>query len=385
MTDGARHTTDPVQPDESLSGEKAERNGSGLPGSGSANGRPSIMQPRPVPRQSPSSPGSSPGKPDRGGTSPAETFSSAPVLPNPLSGSKPPAVPPVMPPDSSSSAPSTPGTRPAPSVVQPTPPSAAETISNRLAAARQAVKEKAASMKEAAVQASENRAKERELRAAERRAAERKAAVEAAELHASQSGSGYGSGMSHSGGPSGPRRPGALGPAAAGLPGVPAVSGTTPAPAGTSTAHYTAPGGPRTTPPARPGTAARTSTGHRTRKARLRLSRVDPWSMMKTAFLLAIAFGIVTWVAVFVVWSAIGAAGVFDNINRTVQEVLGTPGADPFRIQDYVSTNKVMGFTTLLACADVLILTALATLGAFLYNIAATLLGGLEITLASED
>ena len=106
---------------------------------------------------------------------------------------------------------------------------------------------------------------------------------------------------------------------------------------------------------------------------------------MKTAFLLSIAFGIVTWVAVLVTWSAIDAAGVFDNINRTVSEVLGTGASEPFRIEDYVGTNKVMGFTTLLACADVLIITALATLGAFLYNIAATLLGGLEVTLASED
>lgn len=124
---------------------------------------------------------------------------------------------------------------------------------------------------------------------------------------------------------------------------------------------------------------------HQTRKARLRLSRVDPWSVMKTAFLLSIAFGIVTWVAVFIIWSAIGAAGVFDNINSTVQEVLGTPTAEPFRIENYINTGKVMGFTTLLACADVLIITALATLGSFLYNIAATLLGGLEVTLASED
>ena len=122
-----------------------------------------------------------------------------------------------------------------------------------------------------------------------------------------------------------------------------------------------------------------------TRKARLRLSRLDPWSVMKTAFLLSIAFGIVTWVAVFIVWSAIGAAGVFDNINNTVTEVLGTPAAEPFRIENYINTGKVMGFTTLLACADVLIITALATLGSFLYNIAATLLGGLEVTLASED
>ncbi len=131
--------------------------------------------------------------------------------------------------------------------------------------------------------------------------------------------------------------------------------------------------------------APKTSTRHQTRKARLRMSRIDPWSVMKTSFLLSIAFGIVTWVAVFIVWSAIGAAGVFDNINNTVTEVLGTPAAEPFRIENYINTGKVMGFTTLLACADVLIITALATLGSFLYNIAATLLGGLEVTLASED
>jgi hypothetical protein len=131
--------------------------------------------------------------------------------------------------------------------------------------------------------------------------------------------------------------------------------------------------------------APKTSNRPQTRKARLRMSRIDPWSVMKTSFLLSIAFGIVTWVAVFIVWSAIGAAGVFDNINNTVTEVLGTPAAEPFRIENYINTGKVMGFTTLLACADVLIITALATLGSFLYNIAATLLGGLEVTLASED
>ena len=130
---------------------------------------------------------------------------------------------------------------------------------------------------------------------------------------------------------------------------------------------------------------AKVSSRPQTRKARLRMSRIDPWSVMKTAFLLSIAFGIVTWVAVFIIWSAIGAAGVFDNINSTVQEVLGTPTAEPFRVENYINTGKVMGFTTLLACADVLIITALATLGSFLYNIAATLLGGLEVTLASED
>ena len=36
---------------------------------------------------------------------------------------------------------------------------------------------------------------------------------------------------------------------------------------------------------------------------------------MKTSFLLSIAFGIVTVVAVAMVWSVLGAAGVWDSIN----------------------------------------------------------------------
>ena len=126
-------------------------------------------------------------------------------------------------------------------------------------------------------------------------------------------------------------------------------------------------------------------TPRRTRKARLRLSRLDPWSVMKTSFLFSIAAGIMLVVAVYVVWTVIGTSGLFDSLNDMVKSVVSTPGdTTPFRVQEYVNTQKVMGVTALLACVDVLIFTALATLGSFLYNLAATMLGGLEITLAED-
>ena len=46
--------------------------------------------------------------------------------------------------------------------------------------------------------------------------------------------------------------------------------------------------------------------------------------------------------------------------------------------------QKVLGLAAILAVIDVLIFTALATLGSFLYNLAATVLGGLEVTLAED-
>jgi hypothetical protein len=136
-----------------------------------------------------------------------------------------------------------------------------------------------------------------------------------------------------------------------------------------------------TKPPSRKTT---TSARKGPRRARLRLTRIDPWSVMKTAFLLSIAFGVVTVVSVFMVWSVLGAAGVWDSINETVQNILGGDGAGNFDVQNYVGVSRVMGFTLLVAVIDVVLITAIATLGAFLYNMAAALLGGIEVTLTED-
>lgn len=132
--------------------------------------------------------------------------------------------------------------------------------------------------------------------------------------------------------------------------------------------------------------AKRTASGRKPpRRARLRLTRIDPWSVMKTAFLLSIALGVVTVVSVLMVWSVLGAAGVWDSINQTVQNILGGESAGDFDIENYLGTSRVLGFTMLVAVIDVVLLTAIATLGAFLYNMAAALLGGIEVTLAEDN
>jgi hypothetical protein len=133
--------------------------------------------------------------------------------------------------------------------------------------------------------------------------------------------------------------------------------------------------------------AARTSGRSRkgSRRARLRLVHLDPWSVMKTSFLLSVAFGIVTVVAVAVVWSVLGAAGVWDSINSTVSDVVGGDSAASFDVRDYVGTSRVLGFTMVVAVVDVVLITAIATLSAFLYNLSAALLGGVEVTLAEDE
>lgn len=123
----------------------------------------------------------------------------------------------------------------------------------------------------------------------------------------------------------------------------------------------------------------------RTRKARLRLSRLDPWSVMKTVFLFSIAFGIMFWVAIYLVWTIIESSGIFGAINTVVTDLVSSPSdTTGWHIEDYISMNKVLGISALIAVINVVLMTALGTIAAFLYNLSANILGGLEVTLAED-
>ncbi|MEZ5087206.1 MAG: DUF3566 domain-containing protein [Tessaracoccus sp.] len=121
----------------------------------------------------------------------------------------------------------------------------------------------------------------------------------------------------------------------------------------------------------------------RTRKARLRLARIDPWSVMKTSFLFSIAFGVMLVVAVFALWSVLASTGAIESANSFINQLIGD-GDQQFNLEDYLSISRIMGLTVVIAAIDVVILTALATLLSFLYNLAATVLGGIEVTLAED-
>lgn len=140
------------------------------------------------------------------------------------------------------------------------------------------------------------------------------------------------------------------------------------------------------TPEASASAPSRSTASRRTRKARLRINRIDPWSVMKTSFLFSIAFGVMLVAGVGVLWSVVSGSDALNYVNDLINSVISDPqgGGDRFNIHEFLSWRRVMGLTAILAAIDVVIFTAVATLFAFLYNLASVVMGGLEVTLAED-
>ncbi|MDR0284130.1 MAG: DUF3566 domain-containing protein [Propionibacteriaceae bacterium] len=157
-------------------------------------------------------------------------------------------------------------------------------------------------------------------------------------------------------------------------------------PAQPATAPVKAPRPPRPPKPAverAPREPKPRSTGP-ARRARLRISRVDPWSVMKTSLLFGVAAWIISIVAVWVVFTVLDTTGLYNSINDVVSQIFASDGQATFNIKDYINTTRATALAALVGAVNVVIVTALATTFAFLYNLSALVMGGIEVTMAED-
>jgi hypothetical protein len=132
------------------------------------------------------------------------------------------------------------------------------------------------------------------------------------------------------------------------------------------------------TPPAKP--AGRKAP----RKAHLQVARFEPWSVMKFSFIMSLVCFLVLFVAVTVLYGILSALGVFDALTNTIKDLQGktTGGLNP---ASWFSAARILGYTALIGTLNVLLITALATVWSVIYNMAADLVGGVEVTLKEAD
>jgi len=131
-------------------------------------------------------------------------------------------------------------------------------------------------------------------------------------------------------------------------------------------------------------TTATAAAARGPRRARLSVKRIDPWSVMKFSFAVSLVLFIVTIVATSVLYLALDAMGVFTSINVLLGDLVtsaDTPAGEGFKI----TAKGVIGTAALLGGVNVVLITALATLAAFIYNVCADMVGGIEITLSERE
>ena len=118
-------------------------------------------------------------------------------------------------------------------------------------------------------------------------------------------------------------------------------------------------------------------------RASMQIRRIDPWSALKVSLLLNVALFFVWMIAVAFLYLVLGAMGVWSKLNSNVGDLLTTSSGGGGG--DLVSAASIFGGAALIGLVNIVLLTAMATVGAYIYNLSTDIVGGVEVTLADLD
>ncbi|MGV6991717.1 DUF3566 domain-containing protein [Gordonia amicalis] len=117
-------------------------------------------------------------------------------------------------------------------------------------------------------------------------------------------------------------------------------------------------------------------------RAAVQLRRIDPWATFKIAAVLSFVGFFIWMIAIAVLYLIFDGMGIWDQVNNS----FGTLVADESSSAgDVIGAGTVFGVAALLGAINAILLTAIATVGSYIYNICADLVGGAEVTLADLD
>lgn len=128
------------------------------------------------------------------------------------------------------------------------------------------------------------------------------------------------------------------------------------------------------------GRPSRSASGPRSpRRLRVTLARLDPWTALKVAFLYGLAGLLVLLVAVTLLYGLVDAMGVLSSLRKFLTDINSTGGA-----VQWLSFWRIFGVTLVIGAVNVVLFSALATMGAFIYNVSSDVVGGVELTLVER-
>jgi hypothetical protein len=121
------------------------------------------------------------------------------------------------------------------------------------------------------------------------------------------------------------------------------------------------------------------------RQAHLTVARVEPWSVMKFSFVMSLVAFIILFIAVTILYGTLSTLGVFESLQRVVTSVTSSQDSAGVNAAKWFTASRVLGYTGLLGSLNVVLITAMATIGAVIYNLTSRLIGGVEVTLRETE
>jgi hypothetical protein len=82
---------------------------------------------------------------------------------------------------------------------------------------------------------------------------------------------------------------------------------------------------------------------------------------------------------------ALRAFGVFHYLEQTVTTVTSSKGNPGSNAANWFDSSTVLGYTMLVGVINVVLFTAIATVGSVIYNVVTQVSGGVEVTLREAD
>ena len=129
--------------------------------------------------------------------------------------------------------------------------------------------------------------------------------------------------------------------------------------------------------PPRRGTTRVATAARAVPRHRLSVQRVDLWSVLKLALAFYLSVVLLVLVAGVVTWTTLARAGVIDNLESFLGELLSS---NDFQLL----SGEILQGGVLISLVLVVLLVILTVVAAALFNVFSELLGGLEIVVEEE-
>jgi hypothetical protein len=125
-------------------------------------------------------------------------------------------------------------------------------------------------------------------------------------------------------------------------------------------------------PPTTPGTQRGGA-----RRVRVQIRKVNPWSVLRFSLLFYFCLMLVALLGLAILWGILSAAGVLDSVTELLTDVGFGDRQGNFQFD----TGYIFRTLFLIGLISTILWAAFTLVVAFLYNLIADLVGGIEVTL----